>query len=100
MVFGSTNQEIINKRMQINAKDFGLSSRVKLEQIDETHITIVKAVKSRIIKKDALKIIQISQTIQQHKPNVKVSLSCYKNICSKSIELLENEGIEIIYLTS
>lgn len=81
--------------MEIKASDFGLSSRVKLEQIDTNHIGIVKRIKSRIIQKDALKIIEISNIIQEKQSGIKVSLLCNPNICSKSVKLLDENGVDV-----
>ncbi len=83
--------------MELSAKDFGLSSRIKLNQIDAKHIAIVKQIKTRIIVKDAIKIIEIASTIQKQKPDNMVSLLCNRNICSKSVKLLEQNQIDIIY---
>ncbi|WP_068472926.1 hypothetical protein [Saccharicrinis aurantiacus] len=81
--------------MNIAPQTFGLSSRVKLEQLSSTEISIVKKVKSRIIKKDAIKIIDIANKIRSHKPEIKVCLSCTNNICSKSVNLLEENLIKV-----
>lgn len=80
------------------AKEFGLSSRVQLEQFGLQHIRIHKKIKSRIIRKDAIKIIEIADTIRQQAPHTKLTLICFNNICSKSVALLQtnNIGIEII----
>ncbi len=83
--------------MEISAKEFGLNSRIKLTQTDTKHITIVKQIKSRIITKDAIKIIEIATKIRKQKPDNMVSLLCHRNICSKSIKLLEQHKIDIIY---
>ncbi len=83
--------------MGISPNDFGLNSRVQLKQLDTYHIAIVKLIKSRIITKDALKIVEMAQTIKSKEPTHKVSLICTKNICSKSIQLLNKNQIDIIY---
>lgn len=74
---------------------YGLGRSVKLEQITENHIGIVRRIKSRIIQKDALKIIEIADTIRIQDSSVKVSLICNPNICSKSVALLKVHGVEI-----
>ncbi len=84
--------------MDISPKDFGLNSRVQLKQLDINHIAIVKHIKSRIISKDATKIIEMTDTIMAKEPDYKVSLMCTKNICSKSIKLLNDHGIDIVYI--
>ncbi|MCW3786462.1 hypothetical protein [Plebeiibacterium sediminum] len=83
--------------MEISPKDFGLNSRVQLKQLDTNHIAIVKQIKSRIITKDAIKIIEMSDAIKTREPSTKVSLMCNNNICSKSIKLLNDHSIDIIF---
>lgn len=83
--------------MDTLASKYGLSSRVKLEQIAENHLGIVKRIKSRIIQKDALKIIELADTIRGIDPSVKVSLICNNNICSKSLALLGENNIEVVH---
>lgn len=85
--------------MEISPQTFGLSSRIKLEQLANNEISIIKKVKSRIIKKDALKIIEIADKIRTHNPKLKVSLSCTDNICSKSVYLLQTNNTEINFIT-
>lgn len=79
------------------AQNYGLNSRVQLEQIEENHLGIVKRIKSRIIQKDALKIIEMADLIRVKNPEVKVSLVCNNNICSKSVKLLNEKGIGVIF---
>lgn len=81
--------------MDLFTANYGLSSKIKLVQIEEHNIGIVKRIKSRIIQKDALKIIEIANTIRKKDLNTKVSLICNDNICSKSVKLLNENGIEI-----
>lgn len=81
--------------MEISPAIYGLSSRIKLEQIDTNKIGIVKRIKSRIIQKDALKIIEIANAILEKESNTKVILICNNNICSKSVKLLTEHGIDI-----
>lgn len=75
---------------------YGLNSSVKLEQIADRHIGIAKKIKSRIIQKDALKIIEIANIIKEKDPELKVGLICNDNICSKSVKLLKDNDIELI----
>lgn len=76
---------------------YGLSRSVKLEQITDNHIGIVRRIKSRIIQKDALRIIEIADAIRLKDSNIKVSLICSPNICSKSLSLLKESGVEVIF---
>ena len=41
-----------------NASDYNLPTRVILRAVGENHIAIVKLIKSRIIQKDAAKIVE------------------------------------------
>ncbi|MBI9068678.1 MAG: hypothetical protein JEZ09_15385 [Salinivirgaceae bacterium] len=82
--------------MNTLSEKYGLNSRVKLEQLAENHIGIIKRIKSRIIQKDAQKIIEIVEAIQQKESDMKISLICNNNICSKSVALLKENGIEVI----
>ena len=79
------------------ANKYGLNSRVKLEQLSENHIGIVKLIKSRIIQKDAHKIIEIADVIRETDSCIIVSLICNNNICSKSLALLKENRIEVIF---
>lgn len=81
---------------KINAVDYNLSSRVVLRVIVDNHIAIVKRIKSRIIQKDAIKIIEMAKQIQSVDSNLSVSLICTSAICSKSLALLQTEGIGVI----
>ena len=64
--------------------------------MSENHIGIVKLIKSRIIQKDAHKIIEITDVIRKTDSSIKVSLICNNNICSKSLALLKENNIEVI----
>lgn len=85
--------------MEIAATEYGLSSRIKLKQIAPNNIAIVKLIKSRIIQKDALKIIEIANTIHTKDSTIRISLICNDNICSKSVKLLNEHAIEILFKT-
>ena len=74
---------------------YGLSSKIQLRELDNNRIGIYKVIKSRIIQKDALKIIDIAAQIKSVDPALDVTLICNRNICSKSIALLEREGVTI-----
>ena len=81
--------------MNTDPKQYHLNSRTKLEELGSNHIGIVKMIKSRIIRKDAEKIVEAAKQIQSIDPKVKVSLVCTSNICSKSLALLTNENIDV-----
>jgi hypothetical protein len=84
--------------METNPLYYQLSSKVQLEEINEHQMAIRKVIKSRIIQKDAIKIVEMARQIQQVDSQLKVSLICSRNICSKSIDLLAKEGIGICYV--
>ena len=84
--------------METNPAYYQLSLKVQLEEINEHQIAIRKVIKSRIIQKDAIKIVETARQIQQVDSQLKVSLICSRNICSKSIDLLAKEGIGICYV--
>ena len=79
-----------------NASDYNLPTRVILRAVCENHVAIVKLIKSRIIQKDAAKIVEMARQIQSVNADMKVSLVCSSAICSKSLALLKNEGIGVI----
>ncbi|MFC0875761.1 hypothetical protein ACE01N_04160 [Saccharicrinis sp. FJH2] len=80
---------------KLDPTPFGLNSRTDLQQVDERTIAIVKKIKSRIIRKDAEKIVAMADTIQEKEPGQKVILVCTSNICSKSKALLKEKNIDI-----
>jgi len=86
----------LTRIMESSAEHYGLNKRSVLKIIGSGHIAIVKKIKSRILRKDAEKIIDMAKKIQEKEPNAKVSLICYDNICSKSILLLQEAKIDII----
>ena len=81
--------------METTSGYYGLSSKIQLKELDNNHIGIYKVIKSRIIQKDALKIAAIAAQIKSVDPALDVTLICNRNICSKSIALLEREGVTI-----
>ena len=83
--------------MSLLAEKYDLNSRVQLEQVSEDHVAIVKRIKSRIIKKDAIKIIEQADKIREKNKEMKVSLVCNDNICSKSVALLQENHIDVVH---
>ena len=84
--------------METNPEFYGLSARVQLEALAYNRIAIRKVIKSRIIRKDAEKIAAIARQIKSVTPGVEVTLICTTNICSKSVALLNAEGMNIQYV--
>ena len=81
---------------ELNPKDFGLGSRVKLVEIAPSHIGIVKKIKSRIIMKDGRKIMETAAKITETSPSAKISLIISGPICSKTRKYLADNGVEVI----
>lgn len=84
--------------MTTDPTHYGLPARVQLEALGENRLAIRKVIKSRIIRKDAEKIVQMAQQIKSVIPAVGITLLCSRNICSKSLALLQKERIEIEYV--
>lgn len=83
--------------METNPHFYGLSPRTKLVELNTNEIGIHKVIKSRLIKKDAEKIVVIARRIIDTHPSAKVSLICSRNICSKSLNLLKEKGVDVKY---
>ena len=79
-----------------SASDFGLSGRIKLAIDDKRTLYIIKNIKSRIIMKDGLKILEIAKKIKR-KVQTNVSLATTAPICSKTKAYLNKNKIEIIF---
>lgn len=84
--------------METNPHYYGLPSRIQLEELGENKLGIRKVVKSRIIQKDATKIVEIARKIKSVNPDLELTLLCTTNICSKSLDLLGKEGIEVEFM--
>ena len=84
--------------METNPQHYGLPARIQLEALAENRLGIRKVIKSRIIQKDAAKIVAIANQLKSVTPGVEVTLICSMNICSKSIALLEKEGIKVNFI--
>ena len=80
--------------MAIN--NFGLSKRVQIAKLEDNHFAIVKKIKSRIILKDGYRILEQAEIIKSSNPEIRISLIITGPICSKTIKLLQENGIGII----
>ena len=83
--------------METNPTFYGLSARVQLEELGDNQLGIRKVIKSRIIQKDAAKIVEIVKQIKSVNSNLELTLICTPNICSKSLALLKQAGIKVLY---
>jgi hypothetical protein len=84
--------------METNSPYYGLPSRIQLEKLGENRLGIRKVVKSRIIQKDAIKIVAIANQVKSVNPTLELTLICTRNICSKSLDLLSKEGIGVEFV--
>lgn len=84
--------------METNPLSYGLPARVQLEDLGGNRLGIRKIVKSRIIQKDARKIVEIAAQLKSASPGVELTLICTRNICSKSLALLEQENIGVRFV--
>ena len=81
---------------ELNSLDYGLSPRVKIVEISEDHIGILKKRKSRIIMKDGQQIMEIADMIRTKSPNSNISLIISGPICSKTRKALGSNSIDVI----
>ncbi len=84
--------------METDPTYYGLPSRVQLEALGDNHLAIRKVIKSRIIRKDAEKIVQMARQLKSVNSELEITLLCSRNICSKSLVLLREEEIGIEYV--
>lgn len=84
--------------MKTDPTYYGLPARVQLEALGENQLGICKVIKSRIIRKDTEKIVEIARQIKSINPALGITLLCNRNICSKSLALLRDEEIGIEYI--
>jgi len=83
---------------EIDPRLFNLNSRTVLKRIEPHHFVLVIQRKSRIIMKDGLKIVEKAQKIISQIPGTKVSLETNAPVCSKTIQFLAENQIEVIPL--
>ena len=84
--------------METNPTHYGLSPKVQLKELGNNRIAICKVIKSRIIRKDAEKIVAMANQIKSLTPELEVTLICTRNICSKSVKLLAEARISIEFI--
>ncbi len=79
--------------MKLNPKEFDLSARTLLEQMDDNLIVIVMNRKSRIIMADGKRILEKARKIKKVRRSITVALKTTAPLCSKTVRFLEDEGI-------
>ena len=77
-------------------KSLGLPSRNIVEEVNRDTLALVIERKSRIIMADGIKILTKVNKIKAAKPNMNVILKTTTPICSKTLQLFEKKGLEVI----
>ena len=80
----------------LDPKSLGLPPRTTVEEIDRNTLAIVIKRKSRIIMADGIKILAKVTKIKTAEPGMNVILKTTTPICSKTLQLFENKGLNII----
>ncbi len=75
---------------------YGLDRHTELEFIGEKHLAIVKFVRRRLLVADGERFVEVVKKIHAVDPDMKVSLLCTGNICSKTVQLLEKNGVDVL----
>ncbi len=83
-------------KMELSPKAFGLPAQTVLEQRGDDVIAIVIDRKSRIIMADGKKVFEKAKKIKEMQPLKTVVLKTTAPVCSKTIQFLKAEGIEVI----
>ena len=83
----------------IDPSIYGLPNKVVLTKINKNHIAIVKKRKSRIIMNDGKIILIQVNKIKKKEPDLNISLIISGPICSKTVNFLNSQNINIIKQT-
>ena len=81
--------------LNINPKNYNLSSRIILQEDISKKLFIVVRRKSRIIMKDGVRLLGISKKINEKGKNRKIGVLTTAPICSKTKKYLEENGISV-----
>jgi cephalosporin-C deacetylase-like acetyl esterase len=79
--------------VEIDPKEFNLSSRIKLRGDISKVVQIIKKRKSRIIMKDGLQLLDIANSIHKVNPEVKIEIIVSGPVCSKTTKFLADNDI-------
>ena len=82
--------------MQTLNERYGLDRKTELEFVGPDHIAIVRFVSRRLLVNDADSIVKVADAIRSADPQMKVSLLCADNICSKLVAKLAENGIDVL----
>lgn len=75
---------------------YGLTKKTQLEFVGPDHIAIIKFVSRRLVLKDADQLLSVADAIRDKDPQMKVSLMCTDNICSKLVAKLTAAGVDVL----
>jgi len=81
---------------RVDPKLYGLPSRTVLMKKSSDEFILIIDRKSRIILKDALLILKKVDQIKEKVQNVSVVLETSAPVCSKSINFLNDKGIDVV----
>ena len=81
----------------LNSKEFGLSSRTVVGQVDSL-IVLIKDRKSRIIMKDGRQILEQIEQIKMQVEGKEIALATNAPICSKTTNFFKESRIEVYQL--
>ena len=80
----------------IDPKEFGLPPKTVIKQISKNHLAFVISRKSRIIMSDGRKILEKANKIKKIQHDSRISVKTSAPVCSKTIQFLKDNDIEII----
>ena len=80
----------------IDPKLLGLPPQTKIEEINSNTLAMVINRKSRIIMADGRKILAKAAKIKEVKPGSRVLLKTTTPVCSKTVQFLKENGIEVV----
>jgi CRISPR/Cas system-associated endonuclease Cas1 len=81
---------------RVDPKLYGLPPRTVLMKKSSDEFVLVIDRKSRIILKDALLILKKVEQIKEKVQNASVVLETSAPVCSKSINFLNDKGIDVV----
>ncbi|MBM9614836.1 hypothetical protein JWJ90_11125 [Desulfobulbus rhabdoformis] len=86
--------------MKLDPNQFGLNARTRLEQHDPSTIALIMDRKSRIIMADGRKILEKIKKIREVKSGIAVVVKTTAPVCSKTLQFLAEERVDILPLKS
>lgn len=84
----------------LSPKDYKISSRTIIEQVDENTYAIVIQRKSRIIMKDGRQVMQKIETLKTYFPNGIFLFKTSAPVCSKTLTYLTEQHVQVITIDS